>query len=77
MPGGPTKIIQSASRLVREDEAKQIYMDSFKFRSTEVDADPDAVWPLLEPLSETEVQKYAIFTEKSEVTGRPRALIEV
>ena len=77
MPGGPTKILRSATRLIREDEAKEIYKDSFAYKSTEVDADPDTVWPLLEPLTETELTKYATFTELSEVTGKPRALIEV
>jgi hypothetical protein len=77
MPGGPTKILRSTTRLIREDDAKKIYKDSFRHKSTEVDSDPDTVWPLLEPLTETELTKYQTFIENSEITGKPRALIEV
>jgi hypothetical protein len=74
MPGGPTKVIRS-ERLIDEDQAKKIYMGSFKFVSTENKR--DTIWPLIKPLDETSVLEYAKFTELSNVTGRPRALVEV
>lgn len=77
MKGGPTKIVRS-KKDISESTVKQVYRDSFKHRSTDVDQDPDSGWPLLEPIDETELNtKYAWCLEKSTVTGAPRALVEI
>lgn len=76
MPGGPTRVISSKTE-IDEEYAKEIYMESFKYRSTEVKNDPDLVWPLIKPLDETSVREYAKFMEVSSVTGKYRGLVEV
>lgn len=77
MPGGPTRIIKSDRRPLSEEDAKREYTGSFKFKSAECLNDPDQVWPLLEPIDETQLQSYAHLLEPSKITGLPRALIEV
>lgn len=74
MPGGPTKILRSG-RLIDEERAKDIYMKSFHYVSTEVKRGTE--WPLVKPLDEVTVQEYAKFMELSNVTGLPRAVVEV
>jgi hypothetical protein len=78
MPGGPTKIVRSLNGELTEEDAKEHYRESFTYRSTEADNDPDATWPLLKPIDEAEMTStYGHFLEESAITGKPRALVEV
>lgn len=77
MPGGPTKIVRS-SKPISESVAKDRYLSSFKFRSSEIHSDPDIVWPLVRAIDEQQMHsEYSAFVEKSSKTGAPRALVEV
>jgi len=77
MPGGMTKIIRSDIMLT-ESDAKDVYKDSFAYKSARCLNDVEAVWPLCKPIDESEMYKsYAQFTIESPVTGKQKYLVEV
>lgn len=74
MPGGPTKVIRSRFE-ISEDRAKEAYLKSVRFVRTETVR--STVWPLVKVLDEESVKEYDAFTQLSNVSGKPRALVEV
>jgi hypothetical protein len=77
MPGGMTKIIKSNSEIT-ESDAKDIYKDSFKYKSARCLNDLEAVWPLCKPIDESEMHKdFAQFVIESPVSGTHRHLVEI
>jgi hypothetical protein len=77
MPGGMTKIIKSDSPL-SETDAKDLYKDSFKYRSARCLLDKEAIWPLCRPIDEAEMHRdFTLFLQESPVTGKHKYLVEV
>ena len=77
MPGGPLKAVKSAKQPLSAQMAKAVYRKSFEFISTEADIDPELVWPELRPIDQmTLEQRYPFLLEISEVTKKPRGLVE-
>ena len=74
MPGGPTKVVKSKKEIT-EDQAKAAYLQSVKFVRTETVR--STVWPLVKTLDDESVKEYELFTQPSNVSGKPRAMVEV
>jgi hypothetical protein len=77
MPGGMTKIIKS-NEMITEKDAKELYADSFEYKSAKCLNDVEAVWPLCKAIDESELYKdFAPFMMESPVTGKQRHLVEI
>ncbi len=77
MPGGPTRIVRSKKDLSEQD-AKNIYSNSFAYLTAECLGDLECVWPLCKVIDEIEMNRdYSQFLQVSERTGMPRGLVEV
>lgn len=77
MPGGPTRVIK-CDMDISENDAKDVYTESFAFKSAECLNDLEAVWPLCKVIDEIEMNRdYSQFLQVSEQTGLPRGFVEV
>lgn len=77
MPGGMTKIIKSDSSLSEKD-AKDLYTESFSYRSARCLLDKEALWPLCKAIDEAEMHRdFTLFLQESQVTGKYKHLVEV
>lgn len=77
MPGGMTKIIKSDSSLSEKD-AKDLYIESFSYRSARCLLDKEALWPLCKAIDEAEMHRdFSLFLQESQVTGKYKHLVEV
>lgn len=77
MPGGMTKIIRS-DKMISETDAKDIYTESFKYRSARCLLDREAVWPVCRPMDEAEMNRdYSALLLESPVTGKHKHLVEI
>lgn len=77
MPGGPTRVVKSDTD-ISEDDAKDVYKESFAFRRALCLDDAEAVWPLCKVIDEIEMQRdFGRFLQRSSKTGNLRGLVEV
>lgn len=77
MPGGPTRIIKSDMD-ISEQDAKDIYKESFSYRRAKCLDDAEAVWPLCKVIDEVTMNRdYVEHLKTSEKTGRVRGVVEV
>jgi hypothetical protein len=77
MPGGPLKAVKSVKQPLTAEQVKVVYRRSVNCLASECDVDRELVWPELKPIDEmTLSQRYPFLIEISEVTKKPRALVE-
>ena len=77
MPGGPLKVVKSVKQSLTVEQAKAVYRKSVNCLASECDVNRELEWPELKPIDEvTLVQRYPFLIEISEVTKKPRALVE-
>lgn len=77
MPGGPLRAVKSVKQNLSSEQAKAAYKKSITFISTEADIDPELKWPELRPIDQmTLEQRYPFLLEISDVTKKPRGLVE-
>jgi len=77
MPGGMTKIIKS-DKPITEQDAKDIYVESFKYKIARQLIDIELVWPVCKAIDEAEMNRqYAQLIIPAPVSGRFMHLVEV
>jgi len=77
MPGGPLRAIKSIKQPLTVEQAKQVYRKSVVCLSAQCDVDVEEKWPELTPIDEATLrQRYPFLIEVSDITKKPRGLVE-